>query len=63
MELKQDGSCRFLDFDFRRIRGPKGVWRPHYPPKLKKRMALLRKLKEVSRRFESQPVERVIEIT
>jgi RNA-directed DNA polymerase len=34
--------------------------RPHYTPKLKKRTALLRTLKEVFRRFRSQPVDRVI---
>jgi RNA-directed DNA polymerase len=34
--------------------------RPHYTPKLKKRTALLRELKEVFRRHRSQPVERVI---
>jgi RNA-directed DNA polymerase len=35
---------------------------PHYVPKLKKRTALLRKLKEVFRRHRSQPIERVINL-
>src|SRR5258707_7175704 len=34
--------------------------RPHYTPKLKKRTALVRALKEVFRRHRSQPIERVI---
>ena len=33
---------------------------PHYTPKLKKRTALVRALKEVFRRHRSQPIERVI---
>jgi RNA-directed DNA polymerase len=38
------------------------VWRAHYTPKLKKRTALLRKLKEVFRRYQSQPVDRVVQL-
>lgn len=54
-------SFGFLGFDFRRIRsGWNKVWRPQYTPKLKKRAALLRKLKEVFRRHRSQPVDRVV---
>ena len=41
---------------------PAGVWRPHYTPKLKKRTALLRKLKEIFRRLQSQPIERVVSL-
>jgi len=36
--------------------------RPHYTPKLKKRTALLRELKQVFRRHRSQPIERVISL-
>ena len=36
-------------------------WRPYYAPRLKKRTALLAKLKELFRQNISQPVERVIE--
>ena len=39
-----------------------GVWRPKYAPKLKKRTALLQKLKEIFRRFQSQPVGRVVQL-
>ena len=56
-------SFGFLGFDFRRLRSlKKRVWRAHYTPKLKKRTALLRKLKEVFRRFQSQPVDRVVQL-
>ena len=34
--------------------------RPHYTPRLKKRTALLGKLKEIFRRYVSQPLEQVI---
>ena len=46
----------FLGFDFRRIPSRRGKWQAYYTPKLKKRTALLRKLKDVFRRHRSQPV-------
>jgi RNA-directed DNA polymerase len=36
------------------------VWRPDYRPQMKKRTELLRKLKATFRRFQSQPVDRVV---
>src|SRR3979490_2311597 len=55
------GECfGFLGFEFRYLRGLSGAMRPHYTPKLKKRTALVRALKEVFRRHRSQPIERVI---
>jgi RNA-directed DNA polymerase len=62
VELDRGESFGFLGFEFRRIRARSGAWRPQYTPKLKKRTALLRKLKDVFRRFRSQPVSRVIEL-
>jgi RNA-directed DNA polymerase len=62
VELARGESFGFLGFEFRRIRARSGAWRPHYTPKLKKRTALLQKLKDVFRRFRSQPVSRVIEL-
>ena len=62
VELARGESFGFLGFEFRRIRARSGAWRPHYTPKLKKRTALLQKLKDVFRRFQSQPVGRVIEL-
>jgi len=58
---KKKESFGFLGFQFRRVRSLKGRWRPQYTPKLKKRTALLEKLREIFRRNESQPVGRVIE--
>jgi RNA-directed DNA polymerase len=60
VDLGRGESFGFLGFDFRRIRSQRGVWRAHYTPKLKKRTALLRKLKGMFRRYQSQPVDRVI---
>ncbi len=45
-----------------RVRSLRGVWRAHYTPKLKKRTALLAKLKDVFRRHQSQPVGRVVKL-
>ena len=52
----------FLGFDFRRVRSRRGAWRAWYPPRLKKRTALVRKLKEIFRRYQSQPIDRVIQL-
>lgn len=63
VNLEHGESFGFLGFDFRRIRSIKRkVWRAHYVPKLKKRTALVRKLKDVFRRFQSQPVDRVVQL-
>ena len=60
VDLERGESFGFLGFDFRYLRSLRGAMRPQYTPKLKKRTALLRELKEVFRRHRSQPVERVI---
>ena len=62
MDLGQSESFGFLEFDFRRIRSRRGAWRANYTPKIKKRTALLRKLKDVFRRYQSQPVGRVVQL-
>src|SRR5437588_10823629 len=62
IDLRKRGSFGFLGFDFRRIRSLRGVWRPQYTPKLKKRTAVLAKLRDIFRRHASQPVGRVIEM-
>jgi RNA-directed DNA polymerase len=61
VDLAQGERFGFLGFDFQRVRSKRGVWRPQYTPQIKKRTAVLRKLKEVFRHFQSQPVMRVIE--
>ena len=62
VDLVRGNSFGFLGFEYRRILSQKGVWRPNYTPKLKKRTALLGKLRDVFRRFASQPVGRVVEL-
>jgi RNA-directed DNA polymerase len=62
VDLGRGESFGFLGFEFRRIRSLRGVWRAHYTPKLKKRTALLRKLKDVFRCYQSQPVDRVVQL-
>ncbi len=62
VDLAKGESFGFLGFDFRRVRSLRGVWRAQYTPQMKRRTALLRKLKKVFRRFHSQPVGRVVEI-
>src|SRR5256712_6159218 len=60
VDLSQGESFGFLGFDFRRIRSLRGRWRPQYTPKRKKRVALLQELKEMFRRYQSQPTEELI---
>jgi len=62
VDLAKGEKFAFLEFDFRRTLSNNGVWRPQYTPRIKKRTALLEKLREIFRRFISQPVERVIEL-
>jgi len=60
VDLGKGESFGFLGFEFRRVRSRTGAWRPRYTPKLKKRTALLEKLKEIFRRFQSQSIGRVV---
>ena len=62
VDLSQGDSFGFLGFDVRRVRSRRGVWRPQYTPKMKRRTALLQKLKEVFRRWQAQPVGRMIAV-
>jgi len=60
VDLTKDESFGFLGFEFRRVRSRKGAWYAYKAPKLKKRTALLQKLKEIFHHYRSQPVSRVI---
>jgi RNA-directed DNA polymerase len=60
VDLSRGESFGFLGFDFRRVRSLRGRWRPQYMPQRKARTALLRELKEVFRRHQSQPVKGLI---
>jgi RNA-directed DNA polymerase len=62
VDLAKGDGFGFLGFEFRCIRSLQGKWRPYYTPKLKQRTALLRKLKDIFRRFDSQPVGRVVQL-
>jgi RNA-directed DNA polymerase len=62
VDLSKGEKFSFLGFEFRRILSRNQKWRPYFAPKLKKRTALFAKLKEIFRRFTSQPVGRVIEL-
>jgi RNA-directed DNA polymerase len=60
VDLTQGETFSFLGFDFRRSKSRRGKWGVRVTPKMKARTALLRKLKEVFRRYTSQAVDRVI---
>ena len=60
VDLTRDETFSFLGFEYRRVRTRRGVWGVRVTPWMKARTALLRKLKEVFRRHQSQPVDRVI---
>jgi len=60
VDLTRNETFSFLGFDFRRIKTRQGRWGVRITPRMKARTALLRKLKEVFRRHNSQPVDRVI---
>ena len=62
VDLTQDQTFSFLGFDFRRVKTRRKVWGVRVTPRMKARTALLRKLKSVFRRYQSQPVERVIHL-
>jgi RNA-directed DNA polymerase len=62
VDLAHGEHFSFLGFDFRRVRSRRGVWRAWYPPRRKKRTALVRKLKELVRRHQSHPIDRVLSL-
>ncbi|KJS12094.1 MAG: transposase [Peptococcaceae bacterium BRH_c8a] len=62
LNLTSGESFGFLGFDFRRSRTRKGKWGVLFTPKMKARTKILAQLKETFRSFQSQPVDRVIEL-
>jgi len=60
VDLRQGETFGFLGFDFRRVRSLRGVWRAQVTPKVLQRTALLTRLREVFRRYQSHPVGRLI---
>jgi RNA-directed DNA polymerase len=61
VDLAKNESFGFLGFQFRRVRSKAGKWMPLRTPLGSRRTVLLRKLKEIFRRYESQPVHLAIE--
>jgi RNA-directed DNA polymerase len=61
IDLSKGERFSFLGFEYRRILARNGVWWPLLTPKAKKRKALTQKLKDIFRRYRSQPVGKVIE--
>jgi len=55
VDLSRGESFGFLGFEFRRIRSRSGKWMPLRVPLAKARVSLCRRLKELFRRFRSQP--------
>ena len=60
VNLAKGETFGFLGFTFKRVRSRKGKWRPLTIPRIEKRTTLIRKLKDIFRRFKSQPVQWVI---
>src|SRR5262249_30728608 len=60
VDLTQGEAFGFLGFTFRRLRSPRGRWWVQKMPAMRQRTALLRKLKAVFRRLDSQPSAQVI---
>jgi len=60
VHLENGETFSFLGFNFRRGKTRRGKWGVRITPTMKARTALLRKLKEVFHRYDSQPVGRVI---
>ena len=61
VDLTQGETFSFLGFSFRRVRTRRGKWGVRTTPTMKARNSLLSTLKEEFRRYQSQPVERVVE--
>lgn len=60
IDLKQGETFSFLGFVFRRAKTKQGKWGIMKTPKMEARTKLLRTLKEVFKRHQSQPIDRVI---
>ena len=60
VDLRKGEKFGFLGFDFRRKTNSQGKGWPHYQPKMSARSKLLRKLKDIFNRHNSQPISRVI---
>src|ERR1700674_2924654 len=62
IDLRTGGAFAFLGFEYRLVLGRNQKGRPQFVPKMKKRTALLAKLREVFRQHVSQPVDEVVKV-
>jgi len=62
VDLTKGESFSFLGFVYRRVKTRRGKWGVSIVPKMKARTDLLKNLKEIFRRYKSQPLSRVVEI-
>ncbi len=60
INLKKGETFSFLGFDFQENITRQGKWNVRKTPQMKARTNLLRKLKEIFRRYKLQPIKRVI---
>jgi RNA-directed DNA polymerase len=63
VDLAQGERCGLLGVAFRRVRTRSGTWRAHYAPRMQKRTARLRRFKALFRRDQSQPIDRVMQLS
>ena len=61
VDLEKRETFDFLGFTFRGQRSKNGKWWPKKVPKKEARKKILRKLKEIFRRYQSQPTPKLIE--
>jgi len=61
--LARGDTCSVLGCDVRRVKSRRGAWRPWDTPRRQTRTALLGQLQERCRRYESQAVERVVDLS
>jgi RNA-directed DNA polymerase len=62
VDMTKGEAFSFLGFDFRRGKTRNGKWGVHMTPRMKARTKLLQDLKDIFRRFVSQPVGRVVDL-
>ena len=62
VDLAENETFTFLGFLFRRIKTRRGKWMISRTPRMEVRTKLMRKLKDIFRRHQSQPVDRIIHL-
>jgi RNA-directed DNA polymerase len=62
LDLDKGESFSFLGFDFRRLKTKTGKWGVNYKPKMQAKVKVMEKIRDVFKRYESQPLTRVRDI-